>query len=43
MKKDKIILRVDTEFKKDVENKAKEKGLSISSFIRMILTERLKE
>ena len=37
-----ILIRIDQELKKRVQEKAKSLGLSTSSFIRMLLIEKLK-
>lgn len=37
-----IYLRIDDEWKKKLQEEAKEKGLSLSAYIRMILIERNK-
>ena len=43
MKKEfKLQIRVDEQLKQRIEVEAKKRGLSISSYIRMILTENLK-
>lgn len=40
--KETIILKVSKEFKEQIEKKAKEKNLKISSYIRLILSESMK-
>lgn len=37
-----IIIKADDKLKKELENEAKEKGLNLSSYVRMILIERKK-
>jgi len=37
-----LIIKIKEELKKELENEAKEKGLNLSSYVRMILTERNK-
>ena len=44
MIKDKdILIRISQELKEQVQNKAKELGLSVSSYIRVLLIEKLKK
>lgn len=40
MKKETIIFQMDNDLKKQLQKEAKEKGLSLSSYIRMILIKR---
>jgi hypothetical protein len=37
-----IVIRIDPEFKKSLQDKAKSLGLSLSSFVRSILVKELK-
>ena len=38
-----IILKVSKEFKQELEKKAKEKNLKLSSYIRLVLSEKKKD
>jgi antitoxin component of RelBE/YafQ-DinJ toxin-antitoxin module len=38
-----ILIRIDNELKEKVKSKAKSLGLSVSSFVRVLLIEKLKE
>jgi predicted HicB family RNase H-like nuclease len=40
MKKTYIHLQVEEDFKKQLENEAKQKGLSLNAYVRMLLIER---
>lgn len=42
MKKTLIHVQVDEDFKKELENEAREKGISLNGYIRMILLAREK-
>lgn len=42
MKKTLIHIQVDEDFKKELENEAREKGISLNGYIRMILLAREK-
>lgn len=42
MKKSLIHIQVDEDLKKELENEAEEKGISLNGYIRMILLEREK-
>lgn len=42
MLKETIVIKVNPKIKDNLEKEAKEKGLNLSSYVRMILTERNK-
>ena len=37
-----LVIKIETKLKKELEKEAKEKGLNLSSYVRMILIERKK-
>lgn len=42
IKKDAILLRIDESIKKELKEEAKSKGLGLSAYIRLIISERKK-
>lgn len=42
LKEEMIVIKIEPKFKESLEKEAKEKGLNLSSYVRMILTERNK-
>lgn len=42
LKEETLSIKVDKKFREELEKEAKEKGLNLSSYVRMILTERNK-
>ncbi len=42
MLKETIVIKINPKIKDNLEKEAKEKGLNLSSYVRMILTERNK-
>lgn len=42
LKEEILNIKIESKFKRELEKEAKEKGLNLSSYVRMILTERNK-